>query len=1731
MAFQLIKSALDGPPQQQQQLLRRHSNLGLPHQHAAGVVLLKYEHKLNSGSWEDTLDEPHHHHAHHSHHQQHLHQHQHHSHLSQRHQQQQLQQTSFIGSPPSSASITTAQLHSAFSRRIAEQRERDQRDQRDQREAAGCTAATIAGGSFSANGGQAAVGVGVGSSSSCGSSSERDTKSPCRERDRNLERDRDRERDKNEDLGEEEVLTEEEQTSSSVSSLSAGNQRNSQLRSTFNKAKQHLSFDKWRTAATGSATGSASGPGSSATDSNNAASNMIMRRASACTMPSSGGGGGAGGGGSQREEATTPGESPGGRLSRWFSIRRGSSHQYDVGGRDGRHSTASSFDTPDSGSGNSPKNGSNAVAGTGGAGSQGVALDAASPQKLANLGASKMMPGVPESEDDEATANRFDVDLMMTPGSRANGTARTAHNRLIVPMLPPAPAGLSQQQLKRRHIVAAIVHSENSYVATLQRLVNDYKKPLEECSPPVLNPVKIATLFHCLPDILHSHKLFRISLAECVRNWDRDEKIGDCFVSAFGKPQLLEIYSGFINNFSAAMELAKMEEKRKSALADFFKVKQISAHDRLSFFGLMVKPVQRFPQFILFLQDLLKYTPQGHHDRMSLQLALSQLELLAELLNESKREAEQYQAFKEMLGHISGTFNARSLSLSSVSVSDSAGGHRPRYLLREDNVTHMEFNQAGFIVKCKQRRLLLLNDKVICVSVAPKQSHDFGATEKLTFKWMFPVNDVEIVDNSTSATLSRILTAGLNRGGSLKSNGSSGANGSPYANSTLPGHGGGSSGFSGFGDPHSSPAAQLTNGADNLCSEMSTLMYDYEVISRIQDLVSSLKGSYKELNANTTRNVLNLIQGSIQRKDEEMAWVDSCCLQLIGRHKSGKEETFTFQTQTPAVKKEWITELRLAQLALDPNNSPAWERGGSHPQPAHHHPHHHPLQHPHAGAGDPRQTQEQLQLQEAVQQKQSRKMPLFVKAMPVYKSQHQTEVRCGCYYSIANDTKQSGNARRRHKQLNYLWMCSSDGTSSHITVLAQHPQQAGNLREAGAFDLFETQVSALEFVKGLDQLRSRDEPASLLGDLVWLGTDSRKILIYSARNPEQEEQLGSYSVPGAVQRILYHFDAVYVALSGATVLIFRRGNDGVWQLRDPQTIRLGDTDLVVPSLLPINMCIYASCGNRVYVMNALNGEIQRSFEVQHGATQQVNLMAHSGIGLWISLKNSTMLCLYHTETFKHLQDINIASSVLRHDGKKEQPLNNSSVYVTALMACKGLLWVGTNVGIAVTIPLPRLEGVPIISGGINMSCHAHFGPITFLLPLIPKVYPAYKPPTVGAAPLVPSMGDDLQLPAIDADPKIQELDDGAVVLRRDLAKEEMSASNPGADSTASSPRSSKLDKQNSLDQSFTAKIRASLANSPAFHRKRFRDDPNRMSKTLPRGLGAAAAGSGAGGASAAGSGTASGNTSQHGEHGICDVYGLYGKLIFVKEDYDAEEGNQGNLMDMMYEGMRRSDPELAAIPGKVCTLDRRLRMKASRPRSLDLSNWSVDSKSSSLYTSSGSEESMGIRHFGGRSVSRNSSSASHKTSGTGSDLGNISENGLMTTADIHHHQQQQQQLNSSGKPEEMSRLGAGNSALDKPAAAVATLKRKQKQNSKQQQQQNADGPRTVITLMGGRGYWRQMWYNGAGGSPSHKNSSSGGGGGSGSGFSGQTMQSGNPSCSPLTANSNDAHIVVWEKKL
>ncbi|XP_055551577.1 uncharacterized protein LOC129733952 isoform X2 [Wyeomyia smithii] len=1454
-----------------------------------------------------------------------------------------------------------------------------------------------------------------------------------------------------------------------------------QFQNTLNKAKNHFSLDKWKGHHGGGSNSAAAAAAATAVLNGNHINNSS--RTSCVSLPVAVAGGGAGGNvqliadlannnrnsmhASTMPSTTSAASSPAlsvalspgsislaaanappcsaspspsissepfSRLSRWFSIRRGSMNQYDVKGHSHNSGGGSSVGSVSAGGKENRRNSIDHVDSTGSLfGGPGSRYDGS------KLAMGKVM------EADEDPLQLVLDSFAMTRG--AGGESKTTERRHIPVALPPAPAGLTQQQLKRRLIVAAIVHSENSYVASLQRLVNEYKRPLEESNPPILNPSKTAILFHRLPEILQLHTLFRISLADYIQSWDNEEKIGDVFVATFSKSLVLDVYSGFINNFSIAMDLARMEAKRKSALSDFLKVKQISSHDRLSFFGLMVKPVQRFPQFILFLQDLLKYTPQGHHDRMSLQLALTQLESLAEMLNERKREAEQFQAFKEMLENISGTFNIRSLV--SGGTSDTAiNSNNTRYLLREDNVTQLEFNQSGYIVKSKKRRLLLLNDKVLCVSVAPKQSHEFGSSEKLTFKWMHPVQDVEIVDNNQSITLSRILTAGMKRGNSLKSNSSFD---SPHLSSA--GLSAGGTMNSSFGSGSGGTLPGTGSEADNLCGEMNDLMHDYEVMSRINDLVGTLKGSYKEINLGVTKSILADIQASIQKKDEEISWVDSCCLQLVLKNatKGGKEDlTYTFQIESPVVKKDWITELRLAQLALDANNSPAWQIGA-----------------------------------EQEQRHSLAKMPLFVKAYPAYKSQHQTEVCCGCYFSsnlaASGAYRLKPSARKRLKHSNTLWICSSDKINSHVTILshnsAQH-QSNGGFGEVARFSLAETIVTCMEYVKEGGLITGDDISA----DSIWMGTNNHRVLIYSASFPINDEQLVNLSLPGVPSQILYFNERVYVGMTNGSVLVFAKTEAGIWSLNSPKILTVQAEP--ISSLLAINSSVYFAAGKHVYVINARTNEVEKNFHIKHtnsaNVSSNINLLAHSGIGLWISLKNSSIICLYHTETFKHLQDINIASNVLRVTSSHQNPSRetSSSIQVTALMAAKGMLWVGTNVGITLTIPLPRLEGVPIISGGVNISYHAHLGPVTYLLPLVTKSY----------HPLTPTQPSK-------------------TVAIQDTPDNKSTSNDTKEESQEQSAKQEDAKKQKE-----TAALKEQICSSPVILRRKKPPpiDSGRMTKTLPRNLRTSS------GAFSPSIHSTLSSSSQYSDQG-CDVYGLYSDLIFVKEDIENQEDR--NILDPSYDYLRRSDPDIAAIPAKVSTLDRRLRMKVSRPRSLDLSNWSMESRSSSVYTSSGSDENVGNRSgTNSKNVSRNSSSASHKMNN--SDLDNINENEVALL--------QKKPATDANSIAPKESIVAVTEVEKYPA--THTVKRKKTQSTSAGGDNSANGSarRTILTLTGGRGYvnWRHIWERAGpaegGGSKSATNSP-------------QNHHQRTNSVTSLAGlgqtNSTDAHIIIWEKKL
>ena len=284
------------------------------------------------------------------------------------------------------------------------------------------------------------------------------------------------------------------------------------------------------------------------------------------------------------------------------------------------------------------------------------------------------------------------------------------------------------------------------------------------------------------------------------------------------------------------------------------------------------------------------------------------------------------------------------------------------------------------------------------------------------------------------------------------------------------------------------------------------------------------------------------------------------------------------------------------------------------------------------------------------------------------------------------------------------------------------------LKELGSVVVSWTSVRSVLHVPGVE---GGAAVTSDTGDLVWVATDDQRILLYSAVDPERGTEMGRLVLPAAVVTMVYHHAHVWAGLSNGTVSVFRRGVTGVWDSVANTTILLGSDP--VSALVPSGQqSVYASCGRRVMMMDNA-GIIVRSFTVTSDLETNIGHMSVAGLGLWVCHQHSSIISLYHTESFIHMRDIDVASNVNRVlTARDTVSPGKRSVSVTALSASKGLLWIGTNVGMALTIPLPRLEGVPIVSGKANISYHAHFGPVRMFLTLSTSVT---SPETSAPAPV------------------------------------------------------------------------------------------------------------------------------------------------------------------------------------------------------------------------------------------------------------------------------------------------------------------------------------------------------------------------------------------------------------
>ncbi|XP_077009116.1 rho guanine nucleotide exchange factor 10 isoform X4 [Tamandua tetradactyla] len=812
-------------------------------------------------------------------------------------------------------------------------------------------------------------------------------------------------------------------------------------------------------------------------------------------------------------------------------------------------------------------------------------------------------------------------------------------------IMTPMPEGLSQQQVVRRYILGSVVDSEKNYVDALKRILEQYEKPLSEMEPKILSERKLKMVFYRIKEILQCHSMFQIALASRVSEWDSVELIGDVFVASFSKSMVLDAYSEYVNNFSTAVAILKKTCATKPAFLEFLKQCQESSPDRITLYSLMMKPIQRFPQFILLLQDMLKNTSKGHPDRLPLQMALTELETLAEKLNERKRDADQRCEIK----HIAKAINERYLN--------KLLGSGNRYLIRSDDVVETVYNDRGEIVKTKERRLFMLNDVLMCATVSSRTSHESNAiittTQRYLLKWSVPLGHVEVIE---------------------------------YGNNEGPGD---NSRYPSVLSPESlvvvadAKPNKVYMGPGQLYQDLQNLLYDLNVIGQITQLIGNLKGNYQNLNQSVAHDWTSGLQRLILKKEDEIRAADCCRiqLQLPGKQdKSGRPTFFTavFNTFTPAIKQSWINNLQMAKLALEEENHMGW-----------------------------------FCVEDDGNQIKKEKHPLLVRHMPVMVAKQQEfKIECAAYNPepYLNNESQPDAFSTVH---GFLWIGSCTNQMGQIAIVSF---QNSNPKVIECFNV-ESRILCMVYVPAEEKHREpsavSDSETGLVrtSDVptICLGTEEGSISIYKSSQGSKKVRLQHFFTPekSTVMSLACTSQNLYAGLVNGTVAVYTKAEDGSWNSEPQKVVKLDV--LPVRSLLITEDTLWAASGGQVFIINIETHSTENQLEAHQEEGMVISHMAVAGVGIWIAFTSGSTLRLFHTETLKHLQDINIATPVHNMLSGPQR------VSVTCLLVCHGLLMVGTSLGIVVALPVPRLQGIPKVTGRGMVSYHAHNGPVKFLV--------------------------------------------------------------------------------------------------------------------------------------------------------------------------------------------------------------------------------------------------------------------------------------------------------------------------------------------------------------------------------------------------------------------------------
>uniref|UniRef100_A0A3Q2IBM2 Rho guanine nucleotide exchange factor 17 n=1 Tax=Equus caballus TaxID=9796 RepID=A0A3Q2IBM2_HORSE len=824
----------------------------------------------------------------------------------------------------------------------------------------------------------------------------------------------------------------------------------------------------------------------------------------------------------------------------------------------------------------------------------------------------------------------------------------------------------------------------------------------------------------------------------------------------FSKDVLVNIYSAYVDNFLNAKDAVRVAKEARPAFLKFLEQSMRENKEKQALSDLMIKPVQRIPRYELLVKDLLKHTPEDHPDHPLLLDAQRNIKQVAERINKGVRSAEEAErharVLQEIESHIEGMEDLQAPL---------------RRFLRQEMV--IEVKAIG---GKKDRSLFLFTDLIVCTTLKRKSgslrrssmslytaASVIDTASKYKLLWKLPLEDADIIKGASQATNRENIQKAISR-----------------LDEDLTTLGQMSKLSESLGFPHQSlddALRDLSAAMHRDLSEKQALCYALSFPpTKLELCTTRPEGTDSFIFEFPHPDARLGFEQAFDEAKRKLASSKSCLdpefLKAIPimKTRSGMQFSCAAPTlsscpePTPEVwvcnSDGYVGQVCLLSLRAEPDVEaciavcsarilcigavPGLQRRCHRERPP-------SLRSPQETAPEP--TGPELDVEAADEEAATLAEPGPQPCLHISIAGSGLEMAPGPaegdprpelvpFDSDSDDESSPSPSGTLQSQASRSTISSSFGNeetpsskeATAETTSSEEEQEPGFLPLSGSFGpggpcgtspmdgRALRRSSRGSFTRGsLEDLLSVDPEA--YQSSVWLGTEDGCVHVYQSSDSIRDRRNSmKLQHAASVTCILYLDNQVFVSLANGELVVYQREAGRFWDPQNFKSVTLGAQGSPITKMVSVGGRLWCGCQNRVLVLSPDTLQLEHTFYVGQDSSRSVACMVDSSLGVWVTLKGSAHVCLYHPDTFEQLAEVDVTPPVHRMLAGSDAIIRQhkaACLRITALLVCEELLWVGTSAGVVLTMPTspstvscPR---APLSPAGLGQG---HTGHVRFL---------------------------------------------------------------------------------------------------------------------------------------------------------------------------------------------------------------------------------------------------------------------------------------------------------------------------------------------------------------------------------------------------------------------------------